>query len=178
MSLPERLRAAIDAAGAAGDLNPVETQSLSASLSDVRTNQVTTLDLATASRGLANLWEAGVHPAETAGPEPHSTVFEIPAGVAGHLSAGKSEWLVAMSEEFIRAIRKIDRKLQGRILEAISSICREPLTAKGNTVKPLTGERRGLWRYRIGNFRLIYQPDSATHQVVLLSFASRGKAYN
>ena len=86
-------------------------------------------------------------------------------------------WLLAMTEEFKKAIRAIDRKLQGRILEAISHILSAPTKAMGDTVKPLTGDLKGVWRYRIGDWRLLYQPRVEAKQVVLLTFTSRGDAY-
>ena len=92
-------------------------------------------------------------------------------------SPATPDWYVGMSNEFIKAIEGIDRKLQGRILEAISLISREPTTSKGDTVKPLTSDLKGLWRYRIGDFRLVYYPDIANKRVVLVTFASRGSAY-
>jgi len=86
-------------------------------------------------------------------------------------------WYIGMSNEFIRAIQGIDRKLQGRILEAISHISSEPTTPKGDTVKPLTSDLKGLWRYRIGDFRLVYYPDSDGRRVVLVRFSSRSGVY-
>jgi mRNA interferase RelE/StbE len=88
------------------------------------------------------------------------------------------EWLLALSKEFVKSIHNIDRKLQGRILEALAEIARDPMTPKGDTVKPLTHELSGLWRYRLGDFRLIYQPVPAQKHILLVAFASRAEAYS
>lgn len=87
------------------------------------------------------------------------------------------EWYLGFSTEFIKSITGIDRKLQGRILEAISRIGAAPLTPVGDTIKPLTADMTGIWRYRIGDSRLLYRPDQAAKQVTLLSFSARGSAY-
>ena len=87
------------------------------------------------------------------------------------------EWFIGMSDEFTKSINKIDAKVRGRILQAISNIVKAPVTQKGNTVKPLTGEKKGLWRYRIGDYRLIYQPDLSSRHILLLSFSARSGAY-
>jgi len=71
-------------------------------------------------------------------------------------------------------VDSIDRKLQGRILEAISDIATAPVTTRGDTVKALSGEMSGFWRYRIGDFRLVYYPDETTRTITLYDFASRG----
>ena len=86
-------------------------------------------------------------------------------------------WFIAMSQEFIKATRNIDRKIQGKILEAINSLCEDPLTQRGDTVKPLSNGLKGLWRYRIGDFRLVYKPDLSSHSVLLHAFAARGQVY-
>jgi mRNA-degrading endonuclease RelE of RelBE toxin-antitoxin system len=87
-------------------------------------------------------------------------------------------WYVGMSSSFSKDISKIDRKLQGRILEALNEIIQNPVLLRGDTIKPLSGELDGCWRYRIGDFRLIYSPDKSTGDITLLAFESRGSAYS
>lgn len=87
------------------------------------------------------------------------------------------DWMIAMSGDFRKATRNIDRKLQGRIFQAISHVSTQPITPKGNTVKPLTGDWDGFWRYRIGEFRLIYLPNTKTRNITLVSFSGRGDVY-
>jgi mRNA-degrading endonuclease RelE of RelBE toxin-antitoxin system len=82
-----------------------------------------------------------------------------------------------MSSDFAKAVAKIDRKLQGRILEAVLEIAVNPVEAVGDTIKPLVGELKGCWRYRIADYRLIYSPDCETGNITLLAFASRSSAY-
>jgi mRNA-degrading endonuclease RelE of RelBE toxin-antitoxin system len=77
----------------------------------------------------------------------------------------------------VKSIAKTDRKKQGRILEAIGKISTAPVEVHGDTIKPLTGNLAGLWRCRLGDDRLIYYPDLESRKVVLISFASRGDAY-
>jgi mRNA-degrading endonuclease RelE of RelBE toxin-antitoxin system len=69
--------------------------------------------------------------------------------------------MVIFSEDFIKSVAKIDKKLQGRILEALAKITEAPTTIIGDTVKPLSGDLKGLWRYRIGDYRLVYDPNVA-----------------
>ena len=82
-----------------------------------------------------------------------------------------------MSDEFCKSTRGIDRKIQSRVFEAMLQISRDPITSKGDTVQPLASGMKGLWRYRIGDFRLIYCPDTGKRHVTLLEFGSRGSAY-
>ena len=92
-------------------------------------------------------------------------------------ASAKLPWAVVMTKRFTKSLTKIDGKLKGKLLNAISEICDDPLTARGDTVKPLTHDFKECWRYRIGDFRLIYIPEKSAHQIVLLSFCPRGNAY-
>ena len=86
-------------------------------------------------------------------------------------------WDLGLTHEFRKAVDNIDRKLQGRVLQALIYIGTKPTETKGDTVKPLGGEYKGLWRYRIGDHRVIYQPDGESRRVLVVTFVSRGDAY-
>ena len=87
-------------------------------------------------------------------------------------------WFLGMSKEFQKDISHIDRKLQGKILEALTDLVTQPTEPRGDTVKPLKAEFRGCWRYRIGDFRLVYSPDMETGNITLLAFSARGAVYD
>ena len=44
-------------------------------------------------------------------------------------------------------------------------------------VKPLKGDFAGYYRYRIANYRVIYQVDDATNQVMVTTITHRREAY-
>jgi mRNA interferase RelE/StbE len=44
--------------------------------------------------------------------------------------------------------------------------------------KPLTGEMRGLWRYRIGDYRLICEIKNATLVILVAHVAHRREVYD
>ncbi|MEH1961526.1 MAG: type II toxin-antitoxin system RelE/ParE family toxin [Nostoc sp.] len=44
-------------------------------------------------------------------------------------------------------------------------------------VKPLKGDFAGYYRYRIGDYRVIYQVDDGTNQVMVTNIAYRREAY-
>ena len=75
------------------------------------------------------------------------------------------------------AISKIDKNLRARILEALAKISTAPVTPVGNTINPLLKNKKGMWRYRIGDYRLIYQPNENTKHILLLTFTARANAY-
>lgn len=87
------------------------------------------------------------------------------------------EWMFSMTHEFRKEILKLDKKMEGRVMGAIVKICRDPMTQRGDTEEILTGQLRGKWRYRLGDYRLIYQPDKQKHIVFLLAVGPRGGVY-
>jgi len=86
-------------------------------------------------------------------------------------------WSIAFTPSFRKAISAIDRKLQGRVLLAITDLSEKPTIIHGDTRKPLAGELKGYWRYRLGDYRLVYEPQEEKRTVVLIDFSARGGAY-
>lgn len=86
-------------------------------------------------------------------------------------------WQSIFSEDFKKCLKTIDKKLKGRILEAVLQISENPTTLQGDTVKPLKHEFSGCWRYRIGDYRLIYKPIKEVFKILFLEFGSRGEIY-
>jgi mRNA-degrading endonuclease RelE of RelBE toxin-antitoxin system len=106
-------------------------------------------------------------------------VVEFRQAPSPRQAKSKKQWLVDLTPSFIKSIQKIDNKLKGRVMEATSRISRNPLTVKGDTVTPLTGDKNGLWRYRIGDYRLVYFPENIPPPVVtFLKFLPRGEVYS
>jgi mRNA-degrading endonuclease RelE of RelBE toxin-antitoxin system len=87
-------------------------------------------------------------------------------------------WTFGVTPTFKRTVRKADKKLQGRVLSAVVDLTENPLRMKGDTIKPLQGKHQGLWRYRIGDYRLIYKPILEDQRVVLIFFGAREAAYS
>jgi len=98
---------------------------------------------------------------------------------AANIHEGKRPppWLLAYTEKFKDHVLSIDRKLQGKILEAVIHLSEAPMIAKGDTIKALSGDMKGFWRYRLGDFRLIYYPNKDTGDVSLIDFCPRSGAY-
>ena len=145
--------------------HPDELASIRTGIKEFETGQIEFGHPAMAADKLKELWQFDISGLPTVR---EKAVRYLPS---------EPDWYLGMSNEFTKAIRGIDRKLQGRILEAISYISRRPTSSKGDTVKPLSGDSKGLWRYRIGDYRLVYYPDNVGKRVVLVTFASRGSVY-
>jgi mRNA-degrading endonuclease RelE of RelBE toxin-antitoxin system len=85
-------------------------------------------------------------------------------------------YLIEVSHEFSKSVEKSDQTTKGRILGAIIRLSKEPCVSIGDTLKPLLDDK-GRWRFRIGDYRLIYLPQKGKKIVSLLDFGSRGDIY-
>ena len=86
------------------------------------------------------------------------------------------EWRFTAASKFIKEVKeRID--LFDRMIRAVEEIRQHPTSPRGDTVKPLTGDLKGMWRYRIGDFRLVYKPDNKRRVVHLLSINHREVVY-
>jgi len=63
-------------------------------------------------------------------------------------------WKIAIARTAERQIKKLDRTVQTSILRFLRERV-EPSEDPRQWGKPLHGEKRGLWRYRVGDYRLI-----------------------
>ena len=90
----------------------------------------------------------------------------------------REEWKSIFSNAFKKGIKVIDRSLQARVLGAILEILENPTSVKGDTIKPLTADFKGMWRYRIGDYRLVYLPKLDNRQILFVEFASRSHIYH
>lgn len=86
------------------------------------------------------------------------------------------KWKFTLAKELRRDLKR-QPQLLDRVIQAIMEVCGNPMSAIGNTVKPLTNELQGMWRYRIGDFRVIYEPDGDRRTVHFLGLRPRGSAY-
>lgn len=97
-----------------------------------------------------------------------------------YIREGPPPWRIGFTSQFRKDVGELDRKLQGRILEALQEVSgyAPPFRAKGDTFKPLKGDLLGYWRYRIGDFRLVIKPIVAESEIDVITFSARGAVYD
>lgn len=91
--------------------------------------------------------------------------------------ASKEEWGFHITVDFRKAVRDLDKSMRGRVLDAITEICQDPMRVRGDTIKPLSGEFAGCWRYRLGDYRLVYLPVVDVRRIDLITIGGRGSVY-
>lgn len=85
-------------------------------------------------------------------------------------------WRIEITRTATKQITKLDRDAQ----MSIQHFLRERLMTADNPCqwgKPLHGEKRGLWRYRVGDYRLIRDIQDERITILILELGHRKEIY-
>lgn len=86
------------------------------------------------------------------------------------------DWTVKVDPRAFADIQKLDRSAQTRV----TNYLRERLAGKANprqAGKAMTGEKAGLWRYRIGHYRMVCSINDEDGIVLVLRVGFRKDVY-
>jgi len=76
------------------------------------------------------------------------------------------------SESDMDALYRSDRKLLHRIIRKMASLEESPYEGK-----PLVGNHKGEFSLRVGNYRIVYEVDSSSHILYILTIKHRSHVY-
>ena len=85
-------------------------------------------------------------------------------------------WDISFEPRALRELKKLDRTGQRRI----AGFLRDRIAghhAPRSSGKPLTGDKIGLWRYRVGAYRIVCRINDAERAVLVLRIAHRKDVY-
>ncbi|MEA3363547.1 MAG: type II toxin-antitoxin system RelE/ParE family toxin [Thermodesulfobacteriota bacterium] len=85
-------------------------------------------------------------------------------------------WTVEINVTAEKQLRKLDRPIQKRLLDWLDeriSGCKDPR----HFGEPLRGDLTGLWRYRVGDFRIICEIQDQQLIVLALAIGHRREIY-
>ncbi|MCK5378108.1 MAG: type II toxin-antitoxin system RelE/ParE family toxin [Acidobacteria bacterium] len=86
-------------------------------------------------------------------------------------------WTVEISDFAERQLAKLDRPIQIRLIDWLDDRitgCKNPR----HFGEPLRGDLAGLWRYRVGDFRIICEIQEQHLVVLALAVGHRRKVYS
>jgi mRNA interferase RelE/StbE len=87
-----------------------------------------------------------------------------------------SAWYVEFTAPAERELRKLDRQWQAEILDFLEDVAALPdPRVRG---KALTGNKRGWWRYRVGDYRILCELQHQRMIITVLTVAHRREVYD
>lgn len=85
-------------------------------------------------------------------------------------------WAIRTDRDFDRALQKLDRQVAVRVLKALTAL--EGLDDPTKRCKALSGPYAGLWRLRVGDYRVILDIRRAELVIIALDAGNRGSIYD
>jgi len=79
-------------------------------------------------------------------------------------------------KEAVEEFKRLDKTVQRIIREKLELLAKNPEILKNN-IKPLKGEYKGLYRLRVGNYRIIYKIDNENLIIILIRIGHRKDIY-
>jgi mRNA interferase RelE/StbE len=86
-------------------------------------------------------------------------------------------WRIEIKPSAEKQYHKLDRKMRQRIKGALQELEKEENPFFHASVRPLTGELKGDFRMRVGDWRVLFTPDKDTKVLHVYAILSRGDAY-
>jgi len=83
-------------------------------------------------------------------------------------------WTANFEPRALAELKKLDRNTQKRIVSFLQERVSGNPRQHG---KPLTGDKAGLWRYRIGKYRVVCRIEDDSQMVLVLRIAHRKDVY-
>lgn len=86
-------------------------------------------------------------------------------------------WTVEVSDVAEKQIKKLDKPIQARILDYLDDrleACKNPR----HFGEPLKANKSGLWRYRVGDYRIMCEIKETKLIVLVLAIGHRKKVYS
>jgi len=86
------------------------------------------------------------------------------------------DFQIAQTKEFEKKIKKLDPKIYIKIKNIVyPQLKKNPFY--GANIKKLKGELEGVYRYRLGNYRLFYIVDNEKVILIITTISHRQNAY-
>ena len=89
--------------------------------------------------------------------------------------AHKESWEIVLTKPAEKVYDKSPKDMRKRLDTCFEELEKNPLF--GNNIRPLTGQLKGLYRYRVGGWRVIYRPSKQHVIVEIIAILARGDAY-
>ncbi|AZI59220.1 type II toxin-antitoxin system RelE/ParE family toxin [Nakamurella antarctica] len=85
-------------------------------------------------------------------------------------------WVIRTDRDFDRALKKLDRQVATRVLKTLITL--ESLDDPTKRCKALSGPYTGLWRLRVGDYRVILDIQREELVIIALDVGNRSSVYD
>ena len=82
-----------------------------------------------------------------------------------------SKWVINFTKKSQKELQKLDKPIQAKIIAELDQILL--LSNPRDAGKSLTGSFSGLWRYRVGNYRIIAELEDSIFTIIVVRIGHR-----
>ena len=86
-------------------------------------------------------------------------------------------WTLSISDRARKDLKKLDRKVAAQIVRVLTDRVATQHNPR-EAGKPLTGEWKGLWRFRVGSYRVICDLQDEKMVILALAVGHRKEIYD
>jgi mRNA interferase RelE/StbE len=86
-------------------------------------------------------------------------------------------WQVDFTDEAERRFKKLSHPVQKRITRFIMERLQTGDDPR-RLAKPLVGKRSGVWRWRVGDYRLVGRLEKTVHTILIVDIGHRKEIYD
>jgi mRNA interferase RelE/StbE len=86
-------------------------------------------------------------------------------------------WKIRVSSDAEKYYRKLDRRLRERIKNSLFDLSQRENPLEHPQVKALTGDLKGFYRLRVGDYRIIFALVEESKTIAVVNIFPRGDAY-
>lgn len=87
-----------------------------------------------------------------------------------------STWQITQKPAYVSDFVELNKNLQQAVVSALQELEQDPITPRGNTIKKMKGYTN-VYRYRLGDFRLLYAAELDARMIQLLAIGPRSSVY-
>jgi mRNA interferase RelE/StbE len=84
-------------------------------------------------------------------------------------------WTIEFERDAIRQLNKLDRSIRAQIVSYVERVVAGGAPRRFG--KPLRGQMRGLWSYRVGHYRIVCRLEDQRVVVVVVAVGHRKDVY-
>ena len=85
-------------------------------------------------------------------------------------------WQITQKPAYLADFIELSRDLQQSVINGLRELEQDLITPRGNTIKKMKGYTN-VYRYRLGDFRLLYAASLEAQMINLLAIGPRGSVY-
>ena len=89
----------------------------------------------------------------------------------------EKSWRVELSHSSLKALSKLERPIRSRILDRLQELEEAENPLRHKDMRSLEGKLKGFHRFRVGEYRIIFELDRERRRIGVLAVVSRGRAY-